>query len=94
MTINAIAVGGGFGNSGVATALYTISLPPSAFQNVVLSQSTQLGSFPGGGAQSGGEPAGDTMAVNGFGDLIATNTYNNKILLFTPREPLRRYWDR
>ncbi len=83
-TLSAIAVGGGFGNSGVATALYTISLPPSAFQNVVVSQSTQLGSFPGGGAQSGGEPAGDTMAVNGAGDLIATNTYNNKILLFAP----------
>jgi hypothetical protein len=84
-TISAIAVGGGFGNSGVATSLYTIDLPPSAFQNVVLSQSTQLGALPGGGAQSGGEPAGDTMAVNGFGDLIATNTYNNKILLFTPQ---------
>ena len=83
-TISAIAVGGGFGNSGVATALYNIDLPPSAFQNVVLSQSTQLGSFPGGGAQSGGEPAGDTMAVNGYGDLLATNTYNNNILLFAP----------
>ncbi len=84
-SISAIAVGGGFGNSGVATALYTITLPPSAFQNVVVSQSTQLGSLPGGGAQSGGEPAGDTMAVNAFGNLIATNTYNNKILLFSPQ---------
>jgi Chitobiase/beta-hexosaminidase C-terminal domain len=84
-TINAIATGGGAGNSGVATSLYTISLPASAFQNVVLSQSTQLGALPGGGAQSGGEPAGDTMAVNAFGDLIATNTYNNQILLFTPQ---------
>jgi hypothetical protein len=84
-TINAIAVGGGFGNSGVATSLYTIDLPPSAFQNLVMSQSTQLGALPGGGAQSGGEPAGDTMAVNGLGDLIATNTYNSQILLFTPQ---------
>ena len=83
-TLKAIAVGGGFGDSGVASALYTITLPPSAFQNVVITQSTQLGALPGGGAQSGGEPAGDTMAVNGYGDLIATNTYNNKILLFAP----------
>jgi hypothetical protein len=83
-TLSAIAVGGGFGNSGVATALYTITLPPSAFQNVVVSQSTSLGPLPSNGAQSGGEPAGDTMAVNSFGDLITTNTYNNQILLFAP----------
>ncbi len=84
-TINAIATGGGAGNSGVATALYTITLPASAFQNVVVSQATQLGALPSGGAQSGGEPAGDTMAVNGYGNLVATNTYNNQILLFTPQ---------
>jgi hypothetical protein len=85
-TINAIATGGGAGNSGVATALYTISLPASAFQNVVTSQSTMLGALPtSGGAQSGGEPAGDTMAVNSNGDLIATNTYGNDVDLFAPQ---------
>jgi len=84
-TVSAIAVVSGLTNSSVGSALYTINLPPSAFQNVVLSQSIQLGALPGGGAQSGGEPAGDTMAVNGFGNLIATNTYNNQILLFTPQ---------
>jgi hypothetical protein len=85
-TVNAIATGGGAGNSGVATALYTINLPASAFQNVVTSQSTKLGALPtSGGAQSGGEPAGDTMAVNSNGDLIATNTYGNDVDLYTPQ---------
>ncbi len=82
--ISAIAVGSGLSASPVVSALYTITLPASAFQNIVMSQSTLLGALPGNGAQSGGEPAGDTMAVNAFGDLIATNTYNNKILLFPP----------
>ncbi|MGA7158740.1 MAG: hypothetical protein WBY53_17980, partial [Acidobacteriaceae bacterium] len=42
--------------------------------DIVMSESTMLGALPGGGGQSGGEPAGDTMAVNAAGDLIATNT--------------------
>ena len=32
----------------------------------------------------GWEPAGDTMAVNASGNLIATNTYGNGVVMFTP----------
>ncbi len=83
-TIKAIAIASSLSNSTVASAMYTVTLPASAFQNIVMSQATSMGALPGNGAQSGGEPAGDTMAVNSNGDLIATNTYNNKILLFAP----------
>jgi Chitobiase/beta-hexosaminidase C-terminal domain len=86
-TINAIATGGGFGNSGIATALYTIDLPASAFQNVVMSQVTEIGpaAVPSaGGSQSGSVPAGDSMAVNSLGDVIFTDTFGNETLLLSP----------
>src|SRR6185312_11115009 len=69
----------------VASVTYTINLPASAVQNVVMSQAIAMGALPSsGGAQSGGEPAGDTMAVNTAGNLIASNTYGNGIVMFTP----------
>jgi hypothetical protein len=80
--INAIAASLGAANSAVTTATFTISVPASTFQNVVLSQSTQLGTYPTGGAQSGGEPAGTTIVVNAAGSLITTDTYGNQILSF------------
>jgi len=84
-TLKAIAFASGFSSSAIGSALYTINLPASAFQNVVMSQSTAMGALPSsGGAQSGGEPAGDTMAVNASGNLIATNTYGNGVVMFTP----------
>jgi hypothetical protein len=46
----------------------------SAFQNIVLSQSAELGLLTSGGGQSGQEPAGASMAVDSKGDLIMANT--------------------
>ena len=84
-TLKAIAVATGASPSAVASALYTLTLPASAFQNIVMTQSTQYGSLPSsGGAQSGSEPAGDSMAVTSFGGVIATDTYGSQTLLFTP----------
>jgi len=83
-TLQAVAVASGFSNSAAASAAYVINLPPSAFQKVVLSQATKLGALPGGGSQSGTEPAGDTMAVNAFGNVITTDTYGGDIELFSP----------
>ena len=83
--LQAIAIASGFSSSAVASAAYTINLSASAFQNVVISQAIAMGGLPsGGGAQSGGEPAGDTMAVNAYGNLIASNTYGSAISLFAP----------
>lgn len=83
-TINAIAVSPGAQNSSVVTAAFTIKPAASSFQNVVLSQVTQLGTYPTGGAQSGGEPAGATIIVNPAGNLITTDTYGNQILSVSP----------
>lgn len=84
-TLNAVAVVSGMSNSATATALYTINLPPSAFQNVLVNQSTQFGTLTGGGAQSGESPAGDTMAVTSAGNVIVGNTYGGEITLYTPQ---------
>jgi hypothetical protein len=84
-TLNAVAVISGMSNSAAATALYTINLPPSAFQNVLVNQSTQFGTLPSGGAQSGESPAGDTMAVNSAGNVLVGNTYGGQITLYTPQ---------
>jgi hypothetical protein len=85
-TINAIATSPGAADSAMATFTYTISLAPSAYQAVVMNQQTQLGSLPsGGGAQSGQEPEGDTIAINSFGDVLLGDTYGGKLSLFTPQ---------
>src|ERR1039457_4510391 len=59
-------------------------VPASA--DVIMTQTISLGALPSsGGAQSGGEPEGDTMPVNSAGNLVATNTYGNDVRLFTPQ---------
>src|SRR5665213_1859927 len=50
---------------------------------LVVSQTTLLGVLPGGGSQSGSEPAGDTMAVTSFGSLITTDTYGGDVALYS-----------
>jgi hypothetical protein len=83
-TLKAVAIASAT-DSAVATALYTIDLPTSAFQNIVMTQSTSYGALGGGGSQSGSVPDGATMAVNSLGDVITGNTYGSQILLFTPQ---------
>jgi hypothetical protein len=85
-TINAIAVSPGAANSAVTPFAYTIALTPSAFQDIVMTQQTTLGAFPsGGGPVSGAVQDGDSIAVNSLGDVIATDTYGDHVVLFTPQ---------
>ena len=50
--------------------------------NVVMTQNTQLGTFDGGGALTGGSPSGNSFAVDSGGNLITGNSYGGKILEF------------
>jgi hypothetical protein len=88
-TITAIATALGAAASSPATAAFTISLPASAFQNVVITQSTEIGtgifSSSSGGYQSGSVPAGDSIAVNSLGDVITGDTYGNEVFLLNPQ---------
>ena len=54
---------------------------PPPVPPIVLSQVTWLNTLQGGGAFSGGNPAGSSFAVNSDGDIIVSNTYGDKILL-------------
>ncbi len=48
--------------------------------NVVMSQVTTLAALPNGGALSGGNPAGSSMAVDPAGDLFLSTTYGNTLV--------------
>jgi hypothetical protein len=52
--------------------------------SIILSQVTTYGPFPGGGAISGEDPAGGSMAVNSAGVVVAGDTYGGGILEFAP----------
>ena len=75
----ALVLASAFGLSGMTAHAQA---PASAFQNIVLSQSAELGLLTSGGGQSGQEPAGSSMAVDSKGDLIMGDTYGGHVLLF------------
>ena len=50
---------------------------------IVVSQTTWYTAFPGGGALSGGNPAGVSWAINSKGVIVASETYGNNIVQFS-----------
>lgn len=83
--VKAIAVASGLPNSAVGSATYQINTATyGAALSVVMTQSSQLGTFDSGGALPGGSPSGNSFAVDSSGNLITGNSYGGKILEFAP----------
>ena len=51
---------------------------------IILSQSTKYSPLPGGGAFSGEDPAGGSMAVNSRGVVVAGDTYGSGVVEWAP----------
>ena len=83
--LKAIAVASGLPTSNVAAASYLINSGTNGTSlSVLTNQISTLGTFAGGGALSGGSPAGNSMAADANGNLITGTTYGKKILEFAP----------
>ena len=83
--LKAIAVASGSPTSNVGMATYLINSATNGTSlNVLTNQISTLGTFGGGGALSGGGPAGNSFAVDASGNLITGNTYGKQILEFAP----------
>ncbi len=83
--LKAIAVASGSPTSNVGVATYLINNSTNGTSlNVLTNQISTLGTFGGGGALSGGGPAGNSFAVDASGNLITGNTYGKQILEFAP----------
>lgn len=50
--------------------------------NAVVTQITNFGAIPNGGALAGGNSAGTSLGVNPNGDIIVDTTYGNELVLF------------
>ena len=83
--LKAIAVASGLPTSNVAAASYLINGGTNGTSlSILTNQISTLGTFAGGGALSGGSPAGNSMAADANGNLITGTTYGKKILEFAP----------
>ena len=71
LAVLAIFVFAGAANAGAQTS-------------IIVSQNTTYGGFPGGGAFSGEDPAGGSMAVNSLGVVVAGDTYGANVVEFAP----------
>ncbi len=83
--VKAIAVASGSATSNVGAATYLINSATNGTDlSVLTNQISTLGTFQGGGALAGGNPAGNSFAADSNGNLITGTTYGNKILEFAP----------
>jgi hypothetical protein len=64
--------------------LFAAAANAGAQTSIIISQNTKYSAFPGGGALSGSNPAGGSMAVNSLGVVVAGDTYGHDIVEFAP----------
>jgi hypothetical protein len=64
--------------------LFAATANAVAQTSIIISQNTKYSAFPGGGALSGEDPAGGSMAVNSLGVVVAGDTYNHDVVEFAP----------
>jgi Chitobiase/beta-hexosaminidase C-terminal domain len=81
--LEAIAVVSGAPTSSVGAATFAINSSTNGTSlSVLTNQTSTLGTYQGGGALAGANPAGSSFAVDASGNLILGTTYGNAILEF------------